>query len=179
MNIKALGLAFAMAIAPLAASAATITVPFDVTSGDSISYTENKIGNTPGSRIFVFTANPPVDVFFDAEVSTLEFSGGFIGLTAMLGSTALTLSNLSATVRQTSFSIFFSQLNNYTETLIVSWTGVAPGSRNARSATLNLQGTASPVPVPAAGILLFSALGGLVAMRRRRKTAAPTGAVAA
>ena len=97
----------------------------------------------------------------------------------MLGSTALTLSNVTSTIRETSFSIFFSQLNNYTETLIVSWTGVAPGSRGARSATLSLQGTASPIPVPAAGIFLFSALGGLVAMRRRRKTAAPTGAVAA
>lgn len=48
------------------------------------------------------------------------------------------------------------------------------GANNFRlkSATLEVSGTVSPVPLPAAGLLLLGALGGLAAVRRRKTEAA-------
>ena len=182
-KLKAIGLAIAMAVAPMMASAAVIQMidggVTPVTVGDTLYYAENGINGGADSRVFTLTSVPISQSNLAAEFTTLEFTGLFQGLsiqlTNNLGTFAASLigPNANNTGDLYGLSTLFNAINGFTQTLSVTWTGINTASNGGNAAGLLIQAVPSAVPVPAAGFLMIGALGGLAALRRRRKTAAP------
>jgi hypothetical protein len=60
-------------------------------------------------------------------------------------------------------------VNGLSQTLNISWSGILDGEGDDSTASFNIQAVPSEVPVPAAGLLLLGALGGVAGLRRRKK----------
>jgi hypothetical protein len=193
MKLKAIGLALALAVAPLAVSAAAIQLTSegiipgsnvnDITIDVSIFYAENGI-QVAGTRVFNLLSNPMVESKLRSAVNTLEFTGAFQGLsvtlTDLMGTANAVLVSSTDIASSYRLDALFTAVNGFAKVLTVSWTGVGVGEAGGtRVAGFQIQGTPTPIPVPAAGFLLVGALGGLAALRRRRKAAAPSALAAA
>lgn len=124
-----------------------------------------------GSLTFDLTATPPSQLELKTRFSVLEFTGTFVGLVIQLttgeGVEFATLTNTLGDVSEFALNTIFNNDRNFTQTLNISWTDVMTG--DSAQAGILIQSTPSAVPVPAAGLLLLSALGGVAALRRRRK----------
>ena len=172
--LRATAAAAAIALAPVVASASTVTG--DLLDGDTTNVTfgvnspfnfqggvTNIVGGATGSFTHTFTVSP--SGFGGAAASVDSFNAErFVSVTIswLTGGASETISGaglIGATVLTT-----FSP----SDTLKIEWQTVD----GASLAALSFGGTITAIPVPAAGWLLLTALGGLGVMARRRKHAA-------
>jgi hypothetical protein len=160
--------AAALASLPAMASAVTTTVATDVQLGDAPSVSFS-VPTTDDGVIFSFTALN--------RFAVTGFAVNAVG------------SNSGADASGTTFSVdggpplSFGVVNNFGPVSFAG--GFAPGAKYATGDSFTIQFfenavndisygvsfTTSPIPVPAAGLLLLTALGGAAALRRRKKTA--------
>lgn len=176
-NMRSVVLAAGLALAPLSASAVTFDDGNSVAVGDLIQITNGgdawsfaarfTPGDGPDSFSFIFENTTAVDrlVNFSATVNEgiakfatgLQLSFGDIWLNSLEGGAA---DNVDGAVLIAAGS---------SETLTINFGEVV--ARNPTSgAHLNFAANVAPIPLPAAGVLLFGALGGLAALRRRGKS---------
>lgn len=174
--IRALGLAAAVALMPVAGSAA-ITIS---TSGTSAAPVENGIvsmslndvfaieiegsaSDGAGSAAFGFQATSQLVAI---ETDSLNPNTGFAGATVEWNSQADGLGAVFGIVNAGAGATLITTFGiNDTKWLIARWTDVT-------SNLSNFDLRVSAVPVPAAGLMLVTALGGAAALRRRKKAAA-------
>ena len=154
---------------PMTASAALVSLTEggaanSFTINDALFYAEAPIsGAGVGSRTFSLDATPPQGTALSLETSTLEFVGQFSGLSVTLDGASLVQVGATATSRVFGIDSIFDATNGFSKTLVIAWTNIA-----GQGAGILIQAQASAVPIPAAGLLLLTALGGAAAMRRRK-----------
>ena len=178
--IRAAGVAALLATAPALASAATLNPANNIVDGgtydifaDSYFYGAQFALNEAASTItFTFTNNSSTAaalVLTGVSVlqATAQFTGGVAfdfdhtpGAELVVGPGQTTATNFQTTLAANSMTTF---TVNYGT---VKDTGPKGGSTGIQFAI-----EASAVPVPAAGLMLLGGLGGLAALRRRRKAA--------
>ncbi len=166
---KMLSVAAALAL-PSMASAVTLNTGYNtIVVDESYFYTETAITGG-GSRQFVLDASPAT-LALRGEFNTLEFNGLFQGLsvtlTTLMGTTAAVLTPGVGNSQVANLDTIFDSVNGLVQTLDIVWTGVT-----GTGAGIQIQANTSAVPVPAGGLLLVSALGGIAALRRRKSAQA-------
>lgn len=181
INARLLVTALAAAVAmPLLANASTVNPSSDIVNGGTYDmfgphFYAEAFGNIDGAgtREFTFTNSDTANqnlILTTATVNALAtmFTGGvtFEWLTSGM--------SLFAAQAKTNFS---GEINNMiaansSDTLRVTYGDPArrPGSSDSGNAHFSLEFDATPatVPLPAGGLLLMGALGGIAALRRRR-----------
>ena len=167
--------AAALAILPAVTSAAPLLLNEGgstlIAIENTYSYAETGITAGPDSRTFTLEATPPTPLGLSAEFTTLEFVGVFndleITLTNNLGTFDANMTSMSGTSRLFDLSTVFNAVNGFTQLLTISWSSV---SESQTGILMQAEPTTVPeVPVPAAGLLLLTAVGGVAALRRRKK----------
>lgn len=166
----------ALALAPISAHAATLTMAdsgsnFDLLA-DSYSFDENfHVGDAGGTLTFSFTNN-------DASTAAVTFFGFSVeqNLAAFTDGVDLSFGTFVADVAEGASmgaNTNFLVASGDTVTLSITYGTVfdLPPSFPGDLANIDFSIQAAVVPIPAAGLLLLTALGGAFAMRRR-KTAA-------
>lgn len=164
----------ALCAMPMMASAATVNLVDGGTNtiqlGDNYEYLTTVTTPGAGSREFTLTASS--EIALASSFVALEFTGVFNNLKYFIvtaaGQINATAEVASGPVRSYSLDTIFDSVNGYAQTLKVTWDGVNV-KLGSTTAQFNIQAVPSEVPVPAAGLLLISALGGVAALRRRRK----------
>ena len=175
MILRSIALVLALALTPIAAKAATVDGQIDI-SGTV---------NLPSSD---FTSGGNVDLNDPGVV--LLATGDFATYTAPFSLVSLTDIDFTAPGEIWSvggFTFTASAFQNVVDGLIKGFTAIGTITGNGFDATdgvLNFSAqdsqatvafstttTPVPVPVPAAGLLLLSGLGGIAALRRRKKPA--------
>ncbi|MGB3247408.1 MAG: VPLPA-CTERM sorting domain-containing protein [Sulfitobacter sp.] len=174
IKLKIVAAAAVLAILPMVASA----TPMLFNEGGSTlieldntySYSKTQLTGA-GSLSFELTATPPSQIALETRFSVLEFTGNFanlvIELTTGEGSENAAFVGSVAQISEYSLSTIFNASRTFTQNLYISWDDVTAGP--SAQAGILIQGTPSPVPAPAAGLLLLGALGGVGALRRRKK----------
>lgn len=179
MNVfKSTLAAAALALLPAASIAATqqfneggLTL---IELDNTYEYANDAILSGPGALSFELGATPPSQLELATEFTTLEFTGDFVNLLIKLTTnTGNKVANLVGSLGSTtvySLDTVFNKTEGFTQNLSISWDDVESGP-NAQT-SVAFQGVPSQVPVPAAGLLLLTALGGAAALRRRKKIVA-------
>ena len=163
-RLKYLAVAAVIALTPVVASAATLIVDGGTYS---IGHTENEFfGNVgavggAGSWSVVFNADTdPVNAEASATIGRIAL-GQFKNLTmSWLDAGSAVLSTINLARGETLLATVFTA-PNLTQSLVFSWTG----SKNGAGFDVEVAAT---VPLPAGGLLLIGALGGIAALRRRK-----------
>lgn len=156
-----------------AASAVTVVSAggtYDIKSDPLFIGTATSPGG-PGSYAVNFTS--PVDPLIgQANASvTINVFGLFTGLTMSWVDTAnpsnvfATTAILGSGLQTTLNTLFSSASTSLSQTLVFSWAGSTAPSNGG---VIGFDFDVSAVPLPAGGMLLLTALGGLVLMRRRQ-----------
>lgn len=168
--MKTTGVAAVMALAPLAASAATVSImdggSYTIDTADIYTYEELLTGSGGfAERRFTFKANP-ADAPLPVNGVNLTLTGvGSIDDPVMYWEYGMTTINGTVTSVPGGVSIVantvFTAPSALEQDLVVAWQGYTGPVQ------VSVQVDPSPVPVPAAGLLLLSALGGAVALRRK------------
>lgn len=167
MNIRTLICAAALALSAVSAGAVTVTSAggsYDINSDTLFTGSAVDPDGGAGSHLVNFySLVDPVDGQVNASV-TLGVLGTFTDLTvswydnithALIVSKAVTV---GITDLRTTFT-----LPSLSQDLVISWSGSTAG--------VSFDFDVSTVPLPAGGLLLLTALGGLVVSRRRKTTA--------
>lgn len=164
-RLKYLAVAAVVAMAPLGASAATVMI-----DGDSltIGQAENEFvgfvlgnGGAGSWAVEFITDTDPVDAGAFATLGGFT-AGSFVGLTMSWRDAAnvvLSTVNISAAGNYLLSTVF--TVPNLTQSLVFNWTG------SKRGTGFDVE-VAATVPLPAGGLLLLGALGGIAALRRRK-----------
>jgi hypothetical protein len=131
-----------------------------------------------GSVSFNFTANAsqlPLSLFsatanltFNNAVITGLYLSIFDGVNTVYQALSVTDLGNGSTLVGGSIANAFSSPNGLTQTLTLGWSGYSTGPKG----TINLSLSVAAVPLPAGGLLLIGAIGGLAALRRRKALAA-------
>lgn len=170
MNIKAVIAAASLALAPVASSAATTinSLPFGATgAGPTISDT-NPIGSV------MFTNNTGVSLLVGGSAS---------GSSTCVSCLSATLFGLSLTEDDPTVNLVFTSFTGQSGSGLLTPLEVgsgadfwlvyqSSGSFGDNDVPTTWQISATVIPLPAAGWLLLTALGGLAVAARRRKAAA-------
>ena len=99
-----------------------------------------------------------------------DFVGLSVTLTNASGTTVIAPTADTANGSIYDLSTIFDS-GDLSQTITISWTGMKD-SRTGGRAFIGMQIiTSAPVPLPAGGLLLFAALGGVAALRRRKQAA--------
>lgn len=135
-----------------------------MTTDDSVSIDVISDGTADSSGAIGFTFNPsPLRTNIDFSLNQSDFDD-FGDVDIHLSTSANTADSFAmASTSGTGVYSFFGVEASSPLYVIFDWDNDVAGSFNA---DLSL----SPVPVPAAGFLLLGGLGGMVALRRRRKS---------
>lgn len=165
-NFKYMAVAAALAVAPMTASAATLLTDdgsFAITYGSEF-FGDLKSTGGAGDFTSTFTSSvDPLGAQALATIGPIAFKQ-FTNLTlSWLSAADMILSTTAITPLTTTLSTVFTAPNE-TQKLRLSWTDSTAG------AGFDFEVAAS-VPVPAAGLLLMTALGGAAALRRRKNKA--------
>ncbi len=162
--------AAAFAALPMMASAAVVA---DVTFNQSYGFTDTILAGQSGTT---FTFNPTKRL----DIATFDLAGiGFSG-GADLGKITYTLSDPAATgtfsistFPNSPFALGLAEATggsyNVNDTFVLTFAMSSPA---AQPVTINVAFDTAAVPVPAAGLMLLTALGGAAALRRRKKATA-------
>ncbi|WP_209509842.1 MULTISPECIES: VPLPA-CTERM sorting domain-containing protein [unclassified Ruegeria] len=165
------------AVVTMAGSASALTSvsaggSYDITSdnafiGNVIVDTSQPGGTGPGTYSVNFTS-PLTPLLSKANASvTLNVSKAFTGLSMSWidAATNSVISTAAVLTGVTTLNSTFTAANTSGQNLVFSWAGVANTGGN-----VGFDFDVAAVPLPAGGLLLLTALGGL-AVARRRKTA--------
>ena len=175
VNSRLTGLAAVAALATglAATSAGAVTV---VSDGDSVNIGPGLettfIGDVKdasgGAGMFEVTFNSSTAAGAEARVSILEgVASTFEDLTmAWVGEDGTEISSASVAPVVTSLSTMFMDPDSLSQSLVFSWTD------SLVNVGFDFEVEVSPIPVPAAGLLLLTGIAGLGAIRSRRKAAA-------
>jgi hypothetical protein len=172
---KTLAAAVAFAALPMTSFASTILVEGGATNlielGEEYAFAEVVAGSAADSRTFELEAAESLAL--DAEFVTLEFTGEFqdleISITTDSGTSFASLTEEFGAGTFFALNSIFNSVNGLSQTLNISWSGILDGEGDDSTASFNIQAVPSEVPVPAAGLLLLGALGGVAGLRRRKK----------
>lgn len=175
-KISSFGAALVLAVGlSTAAQAAVITIndgdvinPVNV--NDFYLFNEDIVGSGgPGSRSFTFVADAvdaPLSVL--AGAANLLLSPGATMTNATLswftglGTNSISLTNFGfAMIGE--ITTLFTDPDTLTQTLTLSW-----DAYDAKQGAIQLSVAVQPVPLPAGGLLLLTAMGGIVLLRRRK-----------
>jgi len=164
--------AAAVALAPLAASAATINSgdTVDILAEDVYEYDTDFMVNAAGDTLtFTFENNGAADAVLTFFGITVEQSAAAFsdGVDVMFGPYTTSFDEGVTGGDSTTFQIAAMS----SATLTITFGDVVDVGPTGGNANIDFSVAAAVVPLPAAGLLLLTALGGVAAMRRR-KTAA-------
>ena len=172
----AAGLAAVAAFAPLAASAATLDPANTLEDGGSYDifdgpyFFDVTFEDPDGAESYSFTfenlttTSQALAASFGTFVqSTLSFVGG-VTISWASGESAFINGE---TVLKDTFELMTTIAPGGSDTLTLSFGDPEGGPKDRGNVDLVVNATPAPVPVPAGGLLLVSALGGLALMRRR------------
>jgi hypothetical protein len=166
----------ALALLPLGASASTLDTSNTIMDGGSYNMIgSNFFGETfltadvGGSRSFTFNNLNTVDQNIALTVATVsalaeKFTGG-VTFTWLVSGLSLVVAD--------SVTNFSGALDNViaagsSDTLVVTFGDPEKRTGNGGRANFTVSLDASPVPLPAGGLLLVAGLGGLASLRRRK-----------
>lgn len=162
--------ALAFALLPMTASAAVST---DLNAGDEY-LVQGQIASGTTSDVFTFTALERLKVN-NITVVGVGSSGGLdlakIGYTLsapMMTGGLDTVVAVPFTLTRIGFSTFTGGYFSAGQSFTIAFNAISPVTNNVN---LSVDMLTSPVPVPAAGLMLLAALGGAAALRRRQKSA--------
>lgn len=187
--LQAGALAFAAIAAPMTAQAVTIT-----STGVAGAFECSGPGLTPAADIDVLAGASFDAVFDDGDAGgtycfdLINTSASTVAVTLLattvsqipgvsffaggVSTYAPTVAALNYTVAEgASFSANETFLIAAGDSIIFDWTFGTATAAGGTKPEFDFQVFATPVPVPAAGLLLIGGLGGLAALRRRRKAA--------
>lgn len=171
MKLKTLAMAAAIALAPIASSAFTLSGANNVANGGSYDIQSGPyfwgatMTSGDGAGSVSFTFNNPGTAGTTAGVTqgtVLQFTGSFNGLTASWANGQS--QSIAGNVSQAFINISTLLASGASDVLTISW-GAVTGAK----ADIDL--AIAPVPLPAGFLLLGTALVGAGALSRRRKAA--------
>ncbi|WP_176559612.1 VPLPA-CTERM sorting domain-containing protein [Rubellimicrobium roseum] len=170
-KLKVAGLAAAMLVAPVAATATTFVSPggsYDLLADDYFFNGQFAIGDTGNTYTFSFVNTSSTAALANVGATVQQVSAAFAG-----GVSFTWGSEGPFSIAQDDTDGFESEVlvaAGQTIDLILSFGNVIDtGKRAGGTADIDFAVEAAVIPVPAAGLLLLTAMGGL-ALARRRKT---------
>ncbi|MBP1807791.1 VPLPA-CTERM sorting domain-containing protein [Rubellimicrobium aerolatum] len=186
-TLRAASLAIAFALAPLAASALTLSPSNSITADQTVEMSTPQAwhwdanfdnGEGPSTYLFHFhnasTKTGSLDFVFNVRQLSAYFTDGVrITFGDLVWDIEQAVWQQGGRTDQSNFLVF---APGETKTLTIDFGKVVKGAVLNATANINFDSLspssyAAPVPVPAAGIMLMTSLAGLGALRRRRKAA--------
>ncbi len=174
-GLAALAVGAALALSPMKADAATITGQIDI--GGTVNL-NNSAFSASGSADL---NDPGVVLFALGDFDTFVTFGDLVALTDIDFTSPGDIWSVGGfTFTATAFSGFVDAAQKaFTAAGIISGNGfddtngtlTFTAQENDPAVTVSFSTTTVPVPLPAGGLLLLTALGGVAALRRRRKAA--------
>jgi len=172
MILRAIALMLALMLAPVAAQAATVSGQIDISgtvnlATSDFSATGNVDLNDPGVVLQATKDFSSVPVFSTVSLFDIDFTApGAIWSVGGFTFTATSFTNIVNGLFQGFTAIGTISGNGFDDT-----NGVLDFSTQGSQAIVSFSTTTTAVPVPAAGLMRLTGLGGIVALRRRKKAA--------
>ena len=156
-----------------AANAATLNTGVnDIALNQVYFYQETMPAGGADSRTFTLNSLIPLNLTGSVVTLTLKTVNAIINpsvtLKDLLGTVALVPVYSSQTSVIYEFDTAFNVINGLSKDLIIGWDAITSTIPDEGGAQFQVQIATSAVPVPAGGLLLLGALGGLAALRRRK-----------
>jgi hypothetical protein len=171
--LRAGAIALALAVAPVAASSATMVTdgggPYDLLA-DMYKFEGDFVAGTAGDTLtfsFVNSSNTTAAVTFFG-ITLNQLSAAFTDGVQLTFGPIIDSFGTTSVGEQYSFLVDPNQVVNLAITFGNVFDTIPDGFTG--QANIDFQVTAAAVPLPAAGFLLLGALGGLAALRRRKST---------
>lgn len=176
-GLGALAVGAALALSPMKANAVTILNISDAGGvfdllADNYQFQDVFLDGTPANTLsFTFENTSAVDARVVLSSATInQISGSVFTGGASVGWVGAGNVTTAAEGVTSSGQLSFILAAGASDTLNLSFGNVLVGTNNPNP-DVDFFVTSTPVPIPAAGLMLLTALGGMAVMRRRRKAA--------